>query len=214
MYEKFLQRQKEGEKMSKAEKKKKKKKNNDAIAILVIFAVIIIAILVMVFFGSQSNVSKLNGVGGRKNSEKDSGASLEIILVCGFLTVFVITFLVIKKVRDGKRKAKLRAEQMEKARKMEELKNAKERVRRAKMNEFLTAGESELEKRRRDKALLRNNKNQNDRGGIRDSEEYRRRDLNDFRDDLPRLDSYEDENFFKRLIRQIREFFSRKTDKD
>ena len=163
--------------MSKAEKKKKKKKNNDAIAILVIFAVIIIAILVMVFFGSQSNVSKLNGVGGRKNSEKDSGASFEIILVCGFLTVFVITFLVIKKVRDGKRKAKLRAEQMEKARKMEELKNAKERVRRAKMNEFLTAGESELEKRRRDKALLRNNKNQNDRGGIRDSEEYRRRDL-------------------------------------
>ena len=88
--------------MSKAEKKKKKKKNSDAIAILVIFAVIIIAILVMVFFGSQSNVSKLNGVGGRKNSEKDSGASLEIILVCGFLTVFVITFLVIKKVKIGR----------------------------------------------------------------------------------------------------------------
>lgn len=202
--------------MSSSEKKKKKKKkmNSDTIAILVIFAIIIIAILAMVFFGSRSNVSKLNGVGGRKNSEKDSGPSLEIILICGFLTVFVITFLVIKKVRDAKRKAKLRAEQMEKARKMEELKNAKERVRRAKMNEFLAAGESELERRRRDEALLRNNKNRKGKEEIRDSEEYRRRDLNDFRDDLPKLDSYKNENFFKRLVRWIREFFLRKTDKD
>lgn len=202
--------------MSGAEKKKKKKKkmNNDAIAILVIFAIIIVAILAMVFFGSQSNVSKLNGVGGRKNSEKDNGASLEIIVVCGFLTVFIITFLVIKKVRDRKRKARLKAEQMEKARKMEELKNAKERVRRAKMSEFLTAGESELEKRRKDEALLRNHKNQKDKSEIRGSEEYRRRDLNEFRDELPRLDSYEHENFFKRLIHWIRDFFSRKTDRN
>ena len=188
--------------------------SNDTVAILVIFAIIIIAILVMVLFGSQSNVSKLNGVGGRKNSEKDHGASLEVILVCGFLTVFLVTFLVIKKVRDRKRKARLKAEQMEKARKLEELKNAKERVRRAKMNEFLTAGESELEKRRREQAFLRNHKNQKNREGIQSSEEYRRRDLNEFRDELPRLDSYEHENFFKRLMHWIRNFFSRKTDRN
>lgn len=200
--------------MSNSEKKKKKKKkmNSDIIAILIIFAIIMIAVLAMLFFGSQSNVSKLKGIGGRKNSEKDNGVSFEIILLCGFLTVFVITFLVIKKVRDAKRKAKLRAEQMEKARKMEELKNAKERVRRAKMNEFLTAGENELEKRRRDEALLRNNKQNKEQIGY--SEEYRRRDLNDFRDDLPRLDSYKEKNFFKRLVRRIKEFFLRKTNSD
>lgn len=194
--------------------KKKKKMSSDTIALLVIFAVILIVILTMVFFSSPNNVSKLNGAGGRKNSEKNSGPPLEIIVVCGFLTVFIITFLVIKKVRDTKRKAKLRAEQMEKARKMEELKNAKERVRRAKMNEFLMAGESELEKRRKDEALLRNKRNQKEKGDLRDPGEYRRRDLNDFREELPSLDSYEDENFIKRLIRRIKEFFSRKSDED
>lgn len=202
--------------MSGTEKKKKKKKkmSSDTVAFLIILLIIILVILATIFFSSQNNVTRLNGVGGRKKSEKDSGMSMEVILVCGFLTVFAITFFVIKKIRDGKRKAKLKAEQMEKARRMEELKNAKERVRRAKMNEFLMAGESELEKRRRDEALLRNQRNQKDKNRFRGLEEYRKRDLNDFREDLPKLGSYPEENFIKRLIRRIKEFFSRKTKED
>jgi len=212
---KFLQGQKEGEEMSGAGKKNKKKKkmSNDTIAILVILGIIFIAILAMVFFGSQSNISKLNGAGGVKASKKESSASLGVILVCSFITVFIITLFVIKKIRDGKRKAKLKAEQMEKTRRMEELKNAKERVRRAKMNEFLMAGESELEKRRKDAALLNSKRNQRDRS-LRGPEQYKKRDLNEFRDELPSLNFYENENFIKRLVRRIKEFFLRKTDKD
>ena len=193
---------------------KKKKISSDAIALLVILAVIIIATVLMAFLSSGNNVSKLNGMGGGSRQKKDGSVPFEMVLVCGFVAVFIIVLLVIKKVRDTKRKAKLKAEQMEKARRMKELEDAKARVRRAKMNEFLMAGENELEKRKKEEALLRNRRNQKERGNLQDLDRYSRRDLNDFRDELPELDSYEEENFIQRLIRKIRELFSRKNEDD
>lgn len=194
--------------------KKKKKGSNDAIVLLVILAVVIIATVLMAFFGSGNNVSKLNGMGRGTRQKKDGSISIEVVLVCGFVVVFIITLLVIKKLRDRKRKAKLRAEQQEKARRMEEIENAKARVRRAKMNEFLMAGENEIEKRKRDEALLRNRRNQKERESLQNIDKYSRRDLNDFRDELPELASYEEENFIQRFIRKIKELFSRKNKND
>ena len=172
-------------------KKKRKKMDGDTLAILTVLAVVIVMAVLFAFLNDGNTSFEVSGKTGRKYQPKQGSSSLVILVTCASLSVFVIVLFIIRKIRDRRRKAKIRAEQREKARRMKELENARNRVKMAKMDEFIMAGQSELEKRKKEEALLRNSKNrryQENRIGIRGTGEYRRRDLNAYKDELPELD--------------------------
>lgn len=198
------------------QKKKKRKIDSDTLVIFTILAVILMIAVLSALLNVDNNAPELSRKIAGKSRQKDSTGSLAVILTCAFVSVFIIVLFVIKKIRDGKRKARLKAEQLEKARRMQEIEKARERVKMAKLDEFLLAGQSELEKRKRDETLLKNSRSKRYQAGRGETGGYVRRDLNEFRDELPELDEdfQRREGFLRRILASIKEFFSGKHNKN
>ncbi len=187
-------------------KKKKKKSDSDTVTALAIFGFLIVGGVLLSLLGTDDSATRLNGTGMHGTAQpQDRSSSIKIILTCAFVSVFFIALFIIKKIRDKRRK--MREEKLAKARKLQELEEARERVRQAKMSEFLKAGQAEMEKRKREERLLR----AGNRRGAEDGA-YKRRDLNAYRDDEEDYDEdYEEEEsgFFAKIIAWVKGIFKR-----
>lgn len=198
-------------KEQKKENQKKKKKRIDsdtAIVLIILFALIVIAVLFAFLSSGETSVETLDFSGQGNRPKKEQERDFGFLIGCGFLSVFIISLLVIKIVRDQRRKAKTRAIQMEKARKMKELQEARERVRKAKMNAFLNAGQEEIERRRQEERRLSNlAKKQSFHRNTYLDEDFSYLD-EEADDDIESME-YEEEGFFARIAGFFRRLLGR-----
>lgn len=194
--------------------KKKKKIDTDVLVVLGVLGSIILLAVIMAFFQSQDAGKTMSGTLSGSGSAKENSATLKVVLTCTFFAAFFVCLFVIKMIRDKNRKK--RQVELEKLEKQQRLEEARERVRRAKMDELLMSGNSVLEKRRREEELLRRTARRpgTERTGYDARREYRRRDLNEFKEEPIELDYEEDLNWFQRLMLKIKGIFGHKEDEE
>ena len=169
------------------EKKKRKRLDKDTAGVILILAILILAAVIAAFMGYHNTFEKISKAASKaQNNSEDFQFTVEILLTCGFVAVFVICLIVLKKMKDRKRNALLLAKRLEQEQKLKKLEDAKERVRRASMDSFFEAGQDILEKRKREEQLLARTMNKN-RPNIPEHRgmegEYVRRDLNAYKDE-------------------------------
>ena len=169
------------------EKKKRKRLDKDTAGVILILAILILAAVIAAFMGYHNTFEKISKAASKaQNNSENFQFTVEILLTCGFVAVFVICLIVLKKIKDRKRNALLLAKRLEQEQKLKKLEAAKERVRRANMDSFFEAGQDILEKRKREEQLLARTMNKN-RSNIPEHRglegEYVRRDLNAYKDD-------------------------------
>jgi predicted nucleic acid-binding Zn ribbon protein len=207
---------KQNEEKQNDKKKKKKSMDSDTITVLAILGALIVIGVVLSLFGVTQPGKALSGAGMNGQHEThDRSSSIKIIVACTLISLFFICLFIIKKIRDKKRK--IREQQLEKARKLRELEEARKRVQQAKMDEFLKAGQGELNRRKKEEELLkRGRRDSYPRRDYPDDRPYVRRDLNQFKDDDEEEEfEYEaKENFFEKILRILRGLFVRDSEDD
>lgn len=169
------------------EKEKRKRMDKDTAGVILILAILILAAVIAAFMGYHNTFEKISKAASKtQNNSEDFQFTVEILLTCGFVAVFVICLIVLKKIKDRKRNALLLAKRLEQEQKLKKLEDAKERVRKANMASFFEAGQDILEKRKREEQLLARTMNKN-RPNIPEHRglegEYVRRDLNAYEDE-------------------------------
>lgn len=193
-------------------KKKKKKIDNDTLMVLAILGSIIVFAVVCSLLNSGGYTPKLEGNLGSEYKAKDRSSSVVIVVACTCVSLFFVILFFVKKIRDAKRKARQRQKELEKIKKLKEIEAARERVKQAKMSEFLNAGQKELETRKREESRLKRSINTETKEG-RFSDGYVRRDLNSFKDedDLEDyfLEEEEEVGILQMLLQKVKKIFVR-----
>ena len=201
-----------------AEKNKKKnKKNQDAIAVLAVLAIIILVGVVCALFQRNPDAlkfTKMGSVTSKKQEEASQTGKTIVICVTAISVIIVGMFIrsrIIKK-REAKNAIK------EKEEKIKEFLAAKERVEKARRDSFLNAGISEINKRREKKGMYISDFEDDDER-LEDRKRYSIADMEkelELRQRHTRYSTYEEKNFFARILDTIRGFFKKDSiiDKD
>lgn len=194
------------------EDKKKKKKNmdGDTITVLAILGGLILICVLLSWLTRNDASPELQKLAGNGNAaDKEHISALPIVLTCSFVSLFFVLLFFLKKIRDRRRKEE--EERQEKMRKLKELDEARERVQRAKMDAFLQAGQSEIEKRKKEERLLRSSGNK-----VRpyDREAYLRERRQIYEEEDVADTEGKKESLFQRILRMIKTLLSRKREEE
>lgn len=219
--EQFLQ---ENEELltSKEKKKKWKKPDSDTLTVLAILSVVIIVAVVSIFLNSGHEIPHFTGYKGTPQKKDTNPSSLGLVLGMAFVSVFCITLFIIKKTRDHKRRQLQREKQQEQLKRLKELEAAKERVKQARMNEFLMAGQSVIDKRKQEADLLSHTRRQSasfPEDDFNKRRDYVRRDLNAYREEESEEEYHltsrgKKKNFFQKVICFLKNIFSKTKKED
>ena len=96
------------------EKKKRKRMDKDTAGVILILAILILAAVIAAFMGYHNTFEKISKAASKtQNNSENFQFTVEILLTCGFVAVFVICLIVLKKIKDRKRNALLLAKRLE-----------------------------------------------------------------------------------------------------
>ena len=123
----------------------KNKKNKDTLTLLVILASIIVMGAGLAFFQRGENLTDFSINGEEKKHKEEDDISKTVAYVSIAASVIVIAIYIVKKIHEKKKKDEERRVFENKKRELEE---ARERVERARMEEFVKVSANEISRKR------------------------------------------------------------------
>ncbi len=191
----------------------KKQKNKDALTLLFVLAIVILVGVAVAW--TQKSPEKTNIVTTSSSTTREDDKANEsriIILITAIAAVGVVCIYTVRKVKTRKKREAIEQEKEEQRQRIEE---AKERVARARMQEFLDVAQTELHNKRsaEGRSTIRHKFNYDDFEDEKSNDRVRRRknyELDEFDDEY--LVDIKRPNIFKRIIYKVKKKFRKKED--